>query len=55
METYKGWKLADELPVGWKIDKSTGSPLHGYVFATNGRSVINGQKRVLLKVKREAT
>ena len=49
MNKYKDWDLLDEMPEGWKIDKSCGSPLHGYLFATNGKSIINGQKRALIK------
>lgn len=47
------WQMLDELPNGWRFDKTAGSPVHGYVFATNGKSVINGQKRALIKVARE--
>ena len=50
MKKYKDWDLVDELPEGWKIDKTAGSPLNGYEFITNGKSVLNGQKRALLKV-----
>ena len=50
MKRYKYWDLVDELPDGWKIDKTAGSPLNGYEFITNGKSVLNGQKRALLKV-----
>ena len=50
MKRYKYWDLLDELPEGWKIDKTVGSPLTGYEFITNGKSVLNGQKRALLKV-----
>ena len=32
------------------IDKTVGSPLADYVFVTNGKSVINGQERALLRV-----
>jgi len=44
------WELIDKLPEGWVIDKTVGSPKCGYVFCTNGKSVLNGQKRKLLKV-----
>ena len=47
---YKEWELLDSLPEGWKIDKTAGSPLCGYEFCTNGKSVLNGQKRALLFV-----
>lgn len=50
MKTYKGWELLDKIPDGWRIDKTVGSPLHGYEFITNGKSVVNGQKRALLNL-----
>lgn len=43
------WQMLDELPDGWKFDKTVGSPVHGYVFATDGKSVIHGQKRDLVR------
>ena len=48
---YKSWDLLDEMPVDWKIDKTVGSPLFRYEFITNGNSVLNNQKRALLKIK----
>jgi len=50
IKTYRNWSLLETMPEGWKIDKTVGSPLAGYVFVTNGKSVINGQKRALLKI-----
>ena len=50
MNKYKEWELLESLPDGWRIDKSAGSPLCGYEFCTNGKSVLNGQKRALLFV-----
>lgn len=50
MSEYKGWQLLESMPDGWSIDKTVGSPIHGYDFVTNGKSVINGQKRALLRV-----
>ena len=50
MSKYKHWDLIEALPSGWKIDQSAGSPLFGYVFATNGKSILNGGKRALLLV-----
>lgn len=47
---YKDWPLLDAMPDGWVLDKTAGAPLSGYSFVTNGKSVINGQKRALLKV-----
>jgi hypothetical protein len=51
MEKFKDWIILDELPDNWIIDKTVGSPVPYTVFITNGKSVINGQKRALLKVK----
>ena len=50
-ETYKNWQLFDDMPSGWTIDKTCGSPLTGYLFITNGRSVLRGGKRALLRVR----
>lgn len=50
MNKYKDWELLQSLPDGWRIDKSAGSPLCGYEFCTNGKSLLNGQKRALLFV-----
>ena len=55
MNAYKGWSLIDKLPEGWRIDKSAGSPLCGYEFCTNGKSVFNGQQRALVFVGKTAT
>lgn len=50
---YRGWwELLDELPTGWRIDKTSGSPLNGYVFAISG-SILKGGKRALLKLNSE--
>lgn len=50
---YEHWDLLDELPDGWSIDKTCGSPLFGYVFCTNGKSLVTGmQQRALVKVCR---
>lgn len=43
------WKKLDQLPDGWHIDKTCGSPSAGYSFATNGRSVLNGGLRALVR------
>ena len=50
MEKYKDWEILDEVIKNWVIDKTVGSPLAYTVFITNGKSVLNGQKRALLKV-----
>ena len=48
---YRWWDIVDELPEGWVIGKTAGSPAPNTVFITNGKSVLNGQKRALLKVE----
>jgi hypothetical protein len=45
------WTKFEQLPEGWKFDKTCGSPLSGYAFATNGRSVLNGGQRALVAVQ----
>lgn len=47
--TFCHWQVYEVLPLGWKIDNSCGSPLHGYDFCTDGKSVINGGKRALVR------
>lgn len=47
---FRDWELFEEMPDGWKIDKTAGSPLHGYSFISDGKSIINGGKRALLRV-----
>ena len=50
INTFRNWELFEELPDGWKIDKSCGSPLHGFEFCTNGISILRGGKRALVRV-----
>ncbi|MCX9579835.1 hypothetical protein [Vibrio cholerae] len=51
-ETYKNWQLFDDMPNGWMIDKTCGSPLAGYVFIINGISILRGGKRALIRMKK---
>ncbi len=51
VKTYMDWPLYDNMPTGYKIDKTAGSPLFGYSFITNGPP-ISGGKRALLRVIR---
>lgn len=51
MQKYRYWDILEKLPDGWVIDKTAGSPATNTVFITNGKSVLNGQKRALLKVQ----
>ena len=48
---YRDWDILETLPEGWVIDKYCGSPLHGFDFCTNGKSILNGGKRALVRVK----
>lgn len=48
---YRHWDILEDLPEGWVIDKYAGSPAPNTVFITNGKSVLNGQKRALLRVE----
>ena len=50
---FRDWVLLEELPEGWIIDKFCGSPLHGFDFCTNGKSILNGGKRALVRVKQK--
>ena len=50
MREYNGFQLFDELPAGWRFDKTAGSPVCGYSFATDGKSVLRGGKRALVRV-----
>ena len=51
-QRYQCWDVLDELPEGWVIDKTAGSPLARSVFITNGKSLISGnQKRAILRVR----
>ena len=52
---YRGWEVYEVLPMGWKIDKYCGSPLHGFDFCTNGKSILNGGKRALVRSIRKGT
>ena len=51
MEKYRYWNILETLPDGWVIDDTVGSPAPNTVFITNGKSVLKGQKRALLKIK----
>ena len=48
---YNGWPLLDVMPDGWAVDNTAGTPLSGYIFITNRKSVLNGQLRALLRVR----
>jgi hypothetical protein len=49
---YKEWDLYDSLPDGWRFHKACGSPLTGYEFANNGKSLLKGGKLALVFVGR---
>ena len=51
MKTFKHYKIFETLPNGWKLDKTTGSPLHGYAVVVSAEK-IDGfyRKRHLCKI-----
>jgi len=51
MEKYRDWEILNKLPDAWVIDKTAGSPAPNTIFITNGKSVLAGQKRALLKIE----
>lgn len=53
LEKDSYWDILENLPEGWIIDNTAGSPIKNTVFITNGKSAFNGQKRALLRVKPE--
>ena len=52
MDKYKDIDLFENLPNGWRIDKSCGTPLTGYSFCING-SILKGGKRALVRVDKK--
>jgi hypothetical protein len=40
----------DEMPDGWRIDKTWGSPEWGWTPISNGKSLLNGGRKGLLRV-----
>jgi len=42
----------DALPNGWKLDRSWGSPEYGWEPICNGKSLLNGGRKGLLKVEK---
>lgn len=53
MTSKSNWEIVDSMPAGWSIDKTCGSPVIQTVFITDGKSVLRGGKRMLLRVKPE--
>jgi len=35
---HNGQPIVDSIPDGWKVDRYSGSPLHGYVYIHNGKA-----------------
>ena len=48
---YKHWNIVEEMPDGWREDKTVGSPLSGHIVISNGKSILNGGQRALLRIK----
>jgi mannose-6-phosphate isomerase-like protein (cupin superfamily) len=55
IKTFRHWEVYEVLPLGWKIDNTCGSPLNGYDFCNNGKSVLNGGKRALVRSIKKGT
>lgn len=53
--TFRDWEVYEVLPLGWEIDNSCGSPLHGFDFCTNRKSILNGGERALVRSIRKGT
>lgn len=51
MNDWSHLERFEQMPEGWQIDKTWGSPLHGYVPISNGKSRLKGGRKGLLKVK----
>jgi uncharacterized protein YbdZ (MbtH family) len=50
--SYKDWPIYQDLPDGWAVSKTAGSPLAGHVFITNKTSPLNpSHKRALMPVE----
>lgn len=45
------YKKFEKMPIGWNYDKTWGSPIAGYAPICDGKSILNGGKKGLLKVK----
>ena len=39
----------EEMPDGWRLDRTWGSPEHGWVPICNGKSLLNGGRKGLLR------
>ena len=48
IETYMHWQVFEKTPKGWRIDKTCGAP-GKFVFISDGKSILNGGRRALLK------
>ena len=44
----------DEMPEGWKLDTTWGSPEHGWTPICNGKSILNGGLKGLLRLNKQA-
>lgn len=51
MKTNKEWVIYEKLPEGFSIEISSESPPHGYVFISDGKSVLSGGVRALMKLE----
>jgi len=49
LNNRKIWDRYEQMPDGWQIDRYTGSPEHGWIVIHNGKNMIQGGKRALLR------
>jgi hypothetical protein len=50
---YKEWDIVAQMPEGWRINKTIGTPLFMHIVIDNGKSPLTKEcKRALLKVER---
>ena len=45
----------DQMPPGWRVDRSWGSPERGWLPICNGKSLLNGGKKGLLRLNTPCT
>jgi hypothetical protein len=50
---YKFWDIVAQMPEGWRINKTIGTPLFMHIVIDNGKSPLTKEcKRALLKVEK---
>ena len=49
VDTYPHLERFDNMPEGWRYDTTFGSPVFGYATICNGKSMLNGGRKGLLR------